>query len=219
VPLNSLVYLNLTTELRRTASLLLLIVGAVSLSVHYVVPSVVASALIGWTGEDLDRLIAAPGVLDQAMDLTRTVMEGEKLSLLQAVRHRQDGSPVSVLLVGSPFLIGGEFGGAVALYTNISELKQAQRLLRRYAVELEARDEELDAFAHTVAHDLKNPLQHRVGYADLLGDESDGLPTNIRQEALETIIATDRMRGIIGELLLLAEKAIWATAGDRGIVV
>lgn len=157
-------------------------------------------------GKDLDPLIAAPGVLDQATGFTRTVMRGEKLSPLEAVRYRKDGSPVNVLLAGSPFLIGGEFGGAVAVYTDISELKKAQQALRRYAAELEARNEELDAFAHTVAHDLKNPLQHLVGYADLLADDYDGLPADIRQEALHTIIATaDRMRDIIGELLLLAE--------------
>jgi signal transduction histidine kinase len=39
--------------------------------------------------------------------------------------------------------------------------------LRRYAAELETRNQELDAFAHTVAHDLKNPIGLIVGYAEL----------------------------------------------------
>jgi len=157
-------------------------------------------------GKDLDPLIADPAVLDEAMDFTRTVMRGEKLTPKEAVRYRKDGTPVDVLLAGSPFLIEGEFGGAVAVYTDISELKAAQEALRQYAAELEARNEELDAFAHTVAHDLKNPLQHLVGYADLLADDYEGLPPEIRQEALRTIVATaDRMHSIIGELLLLAE--------------
>ncbi|MEJ2558753.1 MAG: MASE3 domain-containing protein [Anaerolineae bacterium] len=38
------------------------------------------------------------------------------------------------------------------------DLKQSEETLQQYASELQVRNEELDAFAHTVAHDLKNPL-------------------------------------------------------------
>ena len=157
-------------------------------------------------GSDLDPLITTSGSLEHAKGLTRAVMSGERLSPVEAVRYRKDGTPVEVLLAGSPILIEGEYAGAVAVYTDISELKKAQEALRQYAAELEARNEELDAFAHTVAHDLKNPLQHLVGYAELLVDDFKALPTEVREEALSTIVATaDQMNNIIGELLLLSE--------------
>lgn len=40
--------------------------------------------------------------------------------------------------------------------------------VRQHAAELEARNAELDAFSHTVAHDLKAPLQVLIAYANLL---------------------------------------------------
>jgi signal transduction histidine kinase len=77
--------------------------------------------------------------------------------------------------------------------------------LRQYGMELEARNQELDAFAHSVAHDLKNPLGHVVGYAELLGQKHSMLTRAERQRSLITIAQTGRkMSNIIDELLLLA---------------
>ena len=87
-----------------------------------------------------------------------------------------------------------------------AEKQQADAALRRYAEELETRNEELDAFAHTVAHDLKAPLHNIAGFADILLEDGDLFSKAERQESLETILQTaDRMATIIDELLLLAE--------------
>jgi PAS domain S-box-containing protein len=77
--------------------------------------------------------------------------------------------------------------------------------LRQYGMELEARNQELDEFAHSVAHDLKNPLGQVVGFADLLEkDYAAALDQDVRQ-SLRTIAQTGRkMSNIIDELLLLA---------------
>jgi PAS domain S-box-containing protein len=77
--------------------------------------------------------------------------------------------------------------------------------LRQYGMELEARNQELDEFAHSVAHDLKNPLGQVVGFADLLEKDYAGtLDEDVRQ-SLRTIAQTGRkMSNIIDELLLLA---------------
>jgi PAS domain S-box-containing protein len=156
-------------------------------------------------GRDLDPLITTAATQALAQDFTQRVMHGEVLAPSEVTRHRKDGSPVEVLVAGSPIIIDDEFAGAVAIYTDITELKQAQEALRKHAEELEERNEELDAFAHTVAHDLKNPLQNLIGYADFLKYEYESLPEDLRQEAITTIVKTaDRMNNIIEELLLLS---------------
>lgn len=64
---------------------------------------------------------------------------------------------------------------------------------------------ELDAFAHTVAHDLKNPLSVTQGYAQILIDHSDDLNPEMRQHWLESIVrSTGKMFDIIDALLMLA---------------
>lgn len=77
--------------------------------------------------------------------------------------------------------------------------------LRQYTSELRARNEELDAFAHTVAHDLKNPLALIVGIAEVLREEFPALTDEERRRYLNKIARNGRsMSNIIDELLLLA---------------
>jgi signal transduction histidine kinase/PAS domain-containing protein len=90
----------------------------------------------------------------------------------------------------------------------IIERKQAQAALRQRTIELESQNAELDAFAHTVAHDLKNPLSSIMGYADLLADlaQDDGSAGQwdidlIAQQIAEGAESMDR---IIESLMLLA---------------
>jgi signal transduction histidine kinase len=89
------------------------------------------------------------------------------------------------------------------LQREIAERKQAEKTLRRYTGELETRNEELDAFAHSVAHDLKNPLALIVGYAEALDGallEGEQMSYHLRMIARNG----HKMSSIIDELLLLA---------------
>ena len=87
----------------------------------------------------------------------------------------------------------------------IADRIQAEEALRQYTAELEAQNAELNAFAHTVAHDLKNPLATLIGYAQLLEHSMSKLSEETRQEALEAIVHNGlKMGTIVDELLLLA---------------
>ncbi|MCB0170141.1 MAG: HAMP domain-containing histidine kinase [Anaerolineae bacterium] len=91
------------------------------------------------------------------------------------------------------------------LQKEIERRTQAETALRRANTELQARNKELDAFAHTVAHDLKNPLGIITSYSELLN--GDGL--EMHTEELELIFKEVQKSGrkatnIIEELLLLS---------------
>lgn len=80
-------------------------------------------------------------------------------------------------------------------------------VLHSIATRLEKKEllDELDAFAHTVAHDLKNPLATLNGRLDLLamvvGTADEATLRNHLNQALK---ASTRLTGIIDELLILA---------------
>jgi signal transduction histidine kinase len=79
-----------------------------------------------------------------------------------------------------------------------------EQLLARMAV-LQTRNEELAAYAHTVAHNLKNPLSVLVITADLLTDIPD-LPRKELNEYLDQIRSVAyEMNSIVDNLLLLSE--------------
>ncbi len=87
----------------------------------------------------------------------------------------------------------------------LTERVQAEEILRQHTGELEARNAELDAFAHTVAHDLKNPVSSVVGYADVLRRNYAALREEVRLEFLDVITRNaGKMASIIDELLLLS---------------
>jgi signal transduction histidine kinase len=77
--------------------------------------------------------------------------------------------------------------------------------LRLQTSRLEAHNEELDAFAHTVAHDLKNPIGLITSLAGLLELDYAGLTEAERQGLARSILrSAHKMDNIIEELLLLA---------------
>jgi two-component system cell cycle sensor histidine kinase/response regulator CckA len=100
----------------------------------------------------------------------------------------------------------GRVLGAVLVFRDVTERKEAQEAVRKYTEELRSRNEELDAFAHTVAHDLKNPLSLVMGFAQLL--ESD--LGSFSEEELASYLAiisknSRKMIQIIDELLLFSQ--------------
>jgi signal transduction histidine kinase len=85
------------------------------------------------------------------------------------------------------------------------KLESANKELAQQVLELNARNEELDAFAHTVAHDLKNPLTSLILHIDLVKDTWDTLPPEkIEQQLTRMDGNVEKMNTIIDELLLLA---------------
>lgn len=77
---------------------------------------------------------------------------------------------------------------------------------RAIVKELRAQNEELNAFNHTVAHDLKNPLSILLGFSEVLVQDYGAGQDEILDQAVRVILENGRrMENIINELLLLAE--------------
>jgi signal transduction histidine kinase len=77
--------------------------------------------------------------------------------------------------------------------------------LRDHAADLERHVAELDAFALSVAHDLKNPLTILVGFSTVLEEEWRDMTKHEIDSSLHSITRTGRkMSDIIEALLLLA---------------
>lgn len=72
-------------------------------------------------------------------------------------------------------------------------------------IELQLRNKELDAFAHTVAHDLKDPLTALLFYASWMEKSWNQMQTEKVQDSLELVVqAGKKLDRIVDELLLLS---------------
>ena len=105
----------------------------------------------------------------------------------------------------APIIIDGKVTGTVSFGRDITEHKKAEQALKQHTLELQKRNEDLDAFSHTVAHDLKNPLGTIMGFTGLLFENYSEL-SNDEILSYLSMITTDsnKMQQIINNLLLFA---------------
>ena len=99
-------------------------------------------------------------------------------------------------------------GQVIRIYGAAQDITQRRRdeeTLRRQAAELAARNEELDAFAYSVAHDLKNPIASMMGFASLVQNYYDRMSDEKIKEYLSLIMEGGyKLKSIINALLMLA---------------
>ena len=75
----------------------------------------------------------------------------------------------------------------------------------RLVTSLQAQNAELDAFAHTVAHDLKGPMSAILGYSDFLLEAGNDVDINEVAQICRIIAkSASKMNNIIHEILLLS---------------
>jgi len=89
-----------------------------------------------------------------------------------------------------------------------SEIKQRQRLQsegEKYIDELNQKNAELERFAYTVSHDLRNPLVTIKGFIGMLDkDITDNRPEKVGHDMERIANATDKMDALLSELLELS---------------
>ncbi len=166
--------------------------------------------ITGYNPSDLSgdgwSVLIHPDDYDITIQRFERLMRGEKdVSEFRIITS--DGTVKWLRDYGQPVL--DEFTGRVTMIygaaQDISERRQTEEMLRAKALALQERNEELDAFAHTVAHDLKNPISSMMGFASLVLNYFDRMTDDKIQEYLGLIMESGyKLKDIINSLLLLA---------------
>ncbi len=148
------------------------------------------------------RALAARGPLPPIIMVTGT---GNEEIAVQAMKLGAGDYIVKDVDGGYLELLPSVIEQVLSQHRLAEEKQRADEALRQYAAELEARNEELDAFAHTVAHDLKGPLSNIMGHAQALIEFFPTLSDKEQLRSLHFIAQGGRkMSNIIDELLLLS---------------
>ena len=88
----------------------------------------------------------------------------------------------------------GEFGGAVLAYHDITELLQASRIK--------------DEFVASVSHELRTPLTSIIGYVDLILDDTEAVPADVRDFLVVVQRNGRRLHRLVDDLLSTALQSV-----------
>jgi len=120
----------------------------------------------------------------------------------EVTNERKDGERYVVDQTIAPITDGDETTGFVAINHDVTDLKSYER-------QLEAQNERLKQYGHSVAHDLRNPLTLLRGELDDLeatAEAGDVAPETVVQRCRDVGEVVDRMELLIEDLLTMAEQ-------------
>jgi PAS domain S-box-containing protein len=150
-------------------------------------------------GRNIDDIVTAPDVEEEARGITAQVLSGERVGPLETVRYRRDGEPVPVLLAGSAITIDEEVIGVVGVYTDLTRRKKIEARLAR-----QRRLESLGTLAGGIAHDFNNLLSGIFGNISLARSKLPGdSPVGEHLESVERSMG--RAIGLTHQLLTFAK--------------
>jgi signal transduction histidine kinase len=99
----------------------------------------------------------------------------------------------------------------------LAQRDRVQRELKKATVDLERSNEELEDYAHVVAHDLKTPLVAISGFAQMLNRSYGAqLEPEAGRLAARVVEGADRMQGLIDDLLEYAKAG--KTPGEPQLI-
>jgi PAS domain S-box-containing protein len=128
-------------------------------------------------------------------ELKRTKSDGATVTVSSrwSLRRDEDDRPAAILETNND--ISGQ-------KRREEEIRGLNAELAKWSAELHAANKELEAFAYSVSHDLRAPLRHMAGFAELLQKKASSVLDDKSQRYMTMILeSAKRMGHLIDDLL------------------
>lgn len=133
------------------------------------------------------------------------ILQREQRVEVEATKTLGSGRSIPCIVTATPFREpDGSLIGAIMVITDVSQLKQAEEALARTTRELQENNQALKDFAHSISHDLKEPLMLIQAFCRRLKKKVRDSPSCSRY--IQIIDgAAGRMEEMVNGLLLYAK--------------
>jgi signal transduction histidine kinase len=137
------------------------------------------------------------------LPLTRSALNGKVFTNLEMLILWPDGQRRSLLVNTAPvYDTDGRIAGAVGIFQDISQIKQAEEEVALYAKRLEQSNRDLEAFAFVASHDLNEPLRKVQAFSKYLLKSAERKLDQEERDYLSRLnIAAERMSAMLRDLL------------------
>lgn len=169
------------------------------------------AGMLGYTSEEIEphfrtwERLVHPDDLPHVMEVLQAHLDGRTPSYETEKRLKTKDGGWKWILVrgrvverdaqGSPLRVTGT-------HLDITDRKQAEAEVKERSRQLEAANKELEAFSYSVSHDLRAPLRHIGGFAELLEEHAAPVLDEKGHEYLRAIsTSAQRMGRLIDDLL------------------
>ena len=172
-----------------------------------------AERVFGWTAQEIIgnhiSVIAAPDRLDEMPNILRRIRSGERIEHYETKRKRKDGRIIDISLTVSPmFDRSGRIIGASKIARDISERKRMDEVVRATNIALCRANADLEQFAYSASHDLREPLRMIGIYSEMMKRYCGGNLDERANGYLRYIVeGAQRMEQLVTDLLEYTKAA------------
>ena len=166
--------------------------------------SAVREWLIGKSNTDYFKHLNldVKGATERERMLSEALNKGEAVEFEEVFLDKHGVARYS-LKGASPIYSGSNKGltGLVGYAFDITEIKEAEKKLKEYSVELERKNDDLHHFVNATSHDLKSPLRNIASHLQLLQRKNeDKLDDDSREMIAYTIKSVKHLNQLIGDI-------------------
>ena len=135
---------------------------------------------------------------EESNKITQTVFE-KGLVRIETIRKKKDGTLFPVVISASPIIIKGKSKGIIAIYSDITKEKLAEKEIIKAKKEAELANQAKSAFLASMSHEIRTPMNAIIGMGELMKN------TTLNDEQKEYLdmlrISADNLLNVINDVL------------------
>ncbi|MEE8564520.1 MAG: response regulator [Atribacterota bacterium] len=135
---------------------------------------------------------------EESKKITQTVLEKGSVRI-EAMRKKKDGTLFPVIISASPIIVKGKSKGIIAIYSDITKEKLAEKEIIKAKKEAELANQAKSAFLASMSHEIRTPINAIIGMGELM---KNTILNDEQKEYLDMLkISADNLLNVINDVL------------------